>query len=151
MLVACITARAMRLGPSADLPVPRDRTTLGRALAAFGAQLLLEVSDPTVVAVFRLAIAEAERTPEIARALDSIGRETGRAALRRMLTRARRSGLLAGDPIALAEEFMALLSGNLMISLLLRVAGPPSPDEARRRADAATSAFFRLHPKSRLP
>ena len=100
-----------------------------------------------MIGVFWLAIAEAERAPQIARALDSIGRETSRAALREMLTQARTSGLLAGDPAELAELFMALLWGNLMESLLLRVAGPPSADEARRRAEEAVAAFLRLHPK----
>ncbi len=86
MLVACISERAKRLRMPEDLPLVRDRETLARVLVSFGAQLLREVSDPTVVAVFRLAIAEAERTPEVARALDAIGREASRAALREMLT-----------------------------------------------------------------
>jgi AcrR family transcriptional regulator len=94
MLAACISERAKRLQPPADLPEPRDREALGRALAAFGARLVREVSDPTVIAVFRLAIAEAVRAPEIARALDSIGYETIRAALREIMTRARSAGLL---------------------------------------------------------
>src|SRR5258706_14115060 len=61
MLVACISERARRLGVPAGLPEPRDRATLARVLAAVGAQLLREISDPTVIAVFRLAIAEAVR------------------------------------------------------------------------------------------
>src|SRR5262245_32123234 len=67
MLVACIAARAERLRVPADLPEPRDRATLARVLENLGARLLREVSDPTVIAVFRLAIAEAVRAPEIAR------------------------------------------------------------------------------------
>src|SRR5262245_58389667 len=67
MLIACIAARAERLRVPADLPEPRDRTTLARVLENLGARLLREVSDPTVIAVFRLAIAEAVRAPEIAR------------------------------------------------------------------------------------
>ena len=52
MLIACISERARRLRAPSDLPVPRDRDTLARVLASFGAQLVREVSDPTVVAVF---------------------------------------------------------------------------------------------------
>jgi hypothetical protein len=124
----------------------RDRETLAGVLVSFGARLLREVSDPTVVAVFRLAIAEAERTPEVARALDAIGRETSRAALREMLTQARSSGVLDGDPAEMAEQFTALLWGNLMIGLLLRVADVPNPNEIKRRARYATTAFLRLYP-----
>src|SRR4051794_39519081 len=66
MLVACIRARAERLKLPVDLPDISNRANLERALVAFGTQLLREVSDPTVVAVFRLAISEAFRAPEVA-------------------------------------------------------------------------------------
>ncbi|HYW86695.1 MAG TPA: TetR/AcrR family transcriptional regulator, partial [Chloroflexota bacterium] len=137
LLAACITRRASRLGVPAHLPVPRDRRTLGRVLTEFGAHLLREVSDPATIAVFRLAIAEAERAPEVARALDSIGREASRVALRDLLARARAAGLVRGDPAEVAEQFMALLWGSLLVSLLLGVAERPSPTENRRRARAA--------------
>src|SRR5258705_7876154 len=76
MLAACIGERAKRLQIPADLPEPSDRESLARALETFGTQLLREVSDPTVITVFRLAIAEAVRAPEVAQALNSIGVET---------------------------------------------------------------------------
>ena len=73
MLTACISARATRLQVPADFPVPHDRETLAHVLGSFGAQVLREITDPTVIAVFRLAIAEAVHAPEVAQALDSIG------------------------------------------------------------------------------
>ena len=151
MLVACISERAKRLRMPEDMPLVRDRESLARALVSFGSRLLREVSDPTVVAVFRLAIAEAERAPKVARALDTIGRETSSAALREMLTRARSSGLLDGDPAEMAEQFAALLWGNLMIGLLLRVADAPNPNEIKRRSRNATTAFLRLYPPPSKP
>ena len=151
MLVACISERAKRLRMPENMPQVRDRETLARVLESFGAQLLREVSDPTVVAVFRLAISEAERTPRVARALDTIGRETSRAALREILTQARSSGLLDGDCSEMAEQFAGLLWGNLMISLLLRVADPPTPREIKRRAHNATTAFLQLNAQTAKP
>ena len=147
MLVACIGARAKRLQVPADLPEPHDRETLSRVLTAFGTQLLREVSDPTVVAVFQLAIAEAVRAPEVARTLNAIGVETGRAALREIMTRAQSARLLSGKPAEMAEHFSGLLWGNLMMSLLLRVTDRPSPREITRRASAATAAFLQLYPQ----
>ena len=147
MLVACISERAQRLRVPTDLPEPRDRETLARALAAVGTQLLREISDPTVIAVFRLAIAEAVRAPEVARALDSIGGEASRGALREIMTRAQRTGILSGDPREMAEHFAGLLWGNLMVGLLLRVVDRPSPREFARRARNATAAFLRLYPQ----
>jgi AcrR family transcriptional regulator len=147
MLVACISERAQRLRVPTDLPEPRDRETLSRALAAIGTQLLREVSDPIVIAVFRLAIAEAVRAPEVARALDSIGGEASRGALREIMTRAQRTGILSGDPLEMAEHFAGLLWGNLMVGLLLRVVDRPSPREFARRARNATAAFLQLYPQ----
>src|SRR3977135_3894421 len=59
MLIACISERAKRLDVPAELPVLRDRETLEQVLASFGTNLVREISDPAVIAVFRLSIAEA--------------------------------------------------------------------------------------------
>jgi AcrR family transcriptional regulator len=147
MLAACIGERAKRLQVPADLPQPHDRETLARTLTAFGTQLLRETSDPAVVAVFRLAIAEAVRAPEVARLLDATGIQTSRAALREIMSRARSAGLVGGDPGEMAEYFAALLWGNQMMSLLLRVADRPSPREIAQRAGAATAALLQLYPE----
>ena len=146
MLIACIRARATRLQVPADLPVPQDRETLAQVLASFGTQLVRETTDPTVIAVFRLAIAEAVHEPEVARALDSIGRETSRAALRQIMTQAEASGLLEGRPAELAEQFGGLLFGTLIVSLLLGVAARPTSREVAARARDAAAAFLQLHP-----
>ena len=146
MLIACISERAKRLEVPADLPVLRDRETLAQVLASFGTKLVREISDPTVIAVFRLAIAEAALAPEVARTLNSIGREASRAALRRIMARAQASGLLAGRPAELAQRFAGLLWGDLMVSLLLGVAERPNPREIAGRARDAAAAFLQLHP-----
>ena len=146
MLIACISERAKRFDVPADLPVLRDRETLEQLLASFGTKAVREVSDPTVIAVFRLAIAEAVQAPEVARALNSIGREASRAALREIMARAQVSGLLTGRPVELAEQFAGLLWRDLMISLLLGVAERPNPREIAGRARDAAAAFLQLHP-----
>src|SRR2546430_8707548 len=81
MLIACISERAKRLDVPADLPVLPDRETLEQVLASFGAKLVREVSDPTVIALFRLAIGEAVQAPEVARWPHSIGPQASRSAL----------------------------------------------------------------------
>src|SRR5262249_35692050 len=145
MLIAAISERAKRLEVPADLPVPHDREMLTRVLVSFGTQLVREISDPAVITVFRLAIAEAAQAPEVARALDSVGREASRAALRKIMTQAQASGLLSGRPAELAEQFAGLLWRDLMVSLLLGVAERPNPREISRRAGDAVDAFMQLH------
>jgi AcrR family transcriptional regulator len=146
MLIACISERAKRLEVPADLPALGDREILAQVLASFGATLVREISDPTVIAVFRLAISEVIHAPEVARALDSVGREASRAALRRIMAQAQESGLLSGRPAELAEQFAGLLWRDLMVSLLLDVAERPTPQGAAERSRGAAAAFLKLHP-----
>jgi len=146
MLIASISERAKRLDVPADLPVLRNRETLKQVLTSFGTKFVHEVSDPAVIAVFRLAIAEAVQAPEVARALDSIGREASRGALRKILTAAQASRLMTGRPAELAEQFGGLLWRDLLVSLLLGVAERPTPREIAGRARDAAAAFLQLHP-----
>jgi AcrR family transcriptional regulator len=145
MLVACITRRATRLRVPSELPVPQDRETLARVLESFGTQLLREVSDPAVTAVFRLAIGEATHAPEVAQALNSVGRGAVRTALREIMTRAHAAKLLEGSAAELSEQFLALLWGNLRLDLLLGLADQPSAPDLAERARKATGAFIQLH------
>ena len=146
ILVACIAERAVKMRwTPADLPAPRDRDSLARTLAACGTRLLIEVSHPTVVATFRLAVAEAKRAPEVARALDVQGRQVNRAPLKEILVAASSSGLLRGDPAEMADRFISLLWDGLFIGLLLGLAERPSAAELKRRAGSASMALLRLY------
>jgi AcrR family transcriptional regulator len=147
VLVACIKSRAERVQRLPDLPAPRDRKMLAATLTAFATNFVREICDAAVIAAFRLAIAEASRSPEIARALDSVGRAGARQALAGLLAGAQASGLLGpGDPTEMATQYFGLLWEGLMVGLLLGVDRAPAPDEAEGRAVKATSAFMRLHP-----
>ena len=146
MLIACISRRAKRFDVPADLPVLRDRETLTQVLASFGTRLVREASDPTVIAVFRLAISEATHAPEVARALDSIARERSRGALRKIMAQALASGLIKGRPAELGKQFAGLLWRDLQVSLLLGVAERPNSREIAKRARDTAVAFLQLHP-----
>jgi AcrR family transcriptional regulator len=146
ILIASISERAKRLAVPANLPALRDRETLERVLVSFGTKFVREVSDPAVIGVFRLAIAEAVQAPQVARTLDSIGREASRAALRKIMAEAQASGLLTGRPAELAERFGGLLWRDLLVSLLLGVIKRPNPREIAGRARDGAAAFLQLHP-----
>ena len=145
MLLACITSRAARMRLSPDLPSPRSRGMLASTLATFGATVIREVSDPPVTAMFRLAIAEATRSPEVAKTL-SASRSANRGALAGLFAQAQATGILGhGDPQQMMEHYFALLWGDLMLGLLLGVASRPKPAEIGKRAQAATEAFLKLY------
>src|SRR5579864_4198027 len=147
VLVACIKSRADRMRLSPDLPAPRSREMLASTLTAFATNLVRGISHPSVIATFRLAIAEAMRSPEIAQALDSAGRDATRGALAGLLASAQSAGLIGpGEPTEMATQYLGLVWEGLMVGLLLGVTATPGPAEAGRRATKATAAFMRLHP-----
>ena len=151
ILVACIAGRAARMRLSPTPPAPRSREMLEATLRDFGTTVIREVSQPAVTAMFRLAIAEAGNSTEVAQTLEE-ARSTNRAALAALLGAAQASGILgAGDSEQMMEQFFALLWGDLLLSLLLGVAATPKRAEIERRAHAATEAFFRLHSSNQEP
>src|ERR1700751_1127176 len=146
MLIACISERAKHFDAPADLPRRGHREAREQVLVSCGTKLVREMSAPTVIAVYRLAIAEAVQAPEVARVLNSVGRKASHAALGKIMAQAHASGLLTGRPEELAEQFAGLLWGLLLVSLLLGVAERPSPRQIAGRARDAAAAFLQLHP-----
>jgi AcrR family transcriptional regulator len=145
ILVACIARRAERMRLSPDLPAPRSLQMLAETLRNYAATVIREVSQPAVMAMFRLAIAEAKQSSDVAQALDE-ARSVSRAALRDLLAEAQARKILnTGDTKHMAEQFFALVWGDLQLDLLLGVAASPKPAEIDKRADAATKAFLGLH------
>lgn len=146
ILVSCITERATRMQPQpADIPKPRSREALEQLLEVYGLRVLTEATHATVVGMHRLAIAEATRSSDVARALHSLARQPIRAILEGILLEARSQGFIAGDPADLTEQFLGLLWGDLMMNLLLDTAEAPGAAELKRRAACAARAVLRLN------
>jgi len=147
LLRDAIAERAQRMRLPLELPAPKNREALAATLTAFGTALLRGVCDPAVRAVYWLAISESDNAPEVARLLDKLGRGASRAALAQTLTQAQADGLIAaGEPAMMAVEFCALLWGDLLLQLLLRVADPPTQQAMQQKARDATEKFLRLYP-----
>ena len=93
--------------------------------------------------MFRLAIAEAKRSPEVADTL-KINRLASRNTIAGILTSAQAGGILqAGDPRQMSEFYFALLWGDLQLNQLLG-SDTPKPAEIERRARRGADAFLRL-------
>jgi AcrR family transcriptional regulator len=146
LLRDAIAERAQRMRLPLELPAPKDRTALAATLTAFGTALLRGVCDPAVRAVYWLAISESGNAPELPRLLDKLGRGASRAALGQTLAQAQADGLIgAGEPATMAVDFFALLWGDLLLRLLLRVADPPTRSAMERKAREAADKFLRLY------
>ena len=142
IMLAGITRWAERMRPVTPAATPKSRRGLSAALRAFGSSALQAICDPRAITVFRLAIAEAVRSPEVAKVLDAEGRQAIRKALEGFLAAAQVARLIPrGDAAALAGQFLSLVLGDLMLTLLLGVRHPPSDEEIETRVRRATRVF----------
>jgi AcrR family transcriptional regulator len=143
ILGACIAERAAVMSQPVKLPTPTSRAALAATLAAFGVTVLREICRPTTVATYRLAIAEAERAPEVARTLDAMGQTPVWQAATDLLAASIAAGLVAGDAPALAEVFFeALRMNSLLLRLLLRLSDPPDDSAIDATSAAAARAVL---------
>jgi AcrR family transcriptional regulator len=146
ILRALIASTASRMQLPLATAEIGSRAELAAALSRYGTTALAELTSPAVLAINRLAIAEAGRSSEMGRILEANGREPNRRALIALVAGAQSAGLLSeGDPQAIAGQFFSLLMGDLMNRLLLGVAKRPDKREITRRAAAATAAVLALH------
>jgi AcrR family transcriptional regulator len=146
MLAICIAERGSRMRLPEGYPAPKDRASLKEGLRRYGATMLRELTDPDVVAVFRLGIAEAKRSPTIAKSLAAKGRQPATAALEALLQSARASRLIGdGDMRRMMSHFAGLLWGDLLVWILLGIEKAPGGAEIERRAEEAASRFMELY------
>jgi len=146
MLAASIAERGNRMRLPEGFPAPATREGLRKALTRFGATMITELTDPDVVAAFRLGIGEAKRSPGIARSIQARGREPARAALGGLLHAARESRLLKpGDEGEMISRFNALLWGDILVWILLGLEKAPGPKEVERRAVEAAQLFLSMY------
>ena len=151
ILRALIATTASRMHLPLDVAEIRDRAQVASALTQYGKAALRELSSPAVLAIQRLAIAEAGQSSELGSILDQEGREPNRRALTDVMARAQAAGVLGTtDPGLMAGQFFSLLMGDLMNRLLLGVASRSGPKEIARRAQAATAALLALHARRHL-
>ena len=146
MLVECIGYGVQRMRQPLTLPSAHDRESLIATLSAFGANFLHVLLGKPVVALYRLALVEVERSPEVARTLDDAGRGGARKAFAEMLTKAQDAKLIGGDPDIVAGRFFAILLGDWFMRSLLGVIAPPSAGEIETRAKATAEALLTLYP-----
>jgi AcrR family transcriptional regulator len=136
-------ARGMRQRLESMMPAPSSREELTATLIEVGISILRTVCNAEVLMIYRLAIAESDRSPEVGRVLDNQGREANHRALAKFLKEAQARGLIGpGDPAALVARYAAVLWDDLLVRLLLRVRNAPGAKEISARARAASEAIL---------
>ena len=118
VLATCISEHTEQMRRTLDttIPVPQSRDALTKLLVEFGVSIL-----------------------------KTSGREANLKAVTELIRNAQSLGLIvAGDPAVLAARFFAVLTGDLLIRLLMRVREAPTKRGIVARARAATEMLVPL-------
>lgn len=135
ILSALISDRAAQMSPAAVLPAPTDRASFQALLIEFGAAFLERGLATDTMALTRLAVAEAENEPELARILRDSGRRPVTRTALRMFAAANRAGLIGSlNARSALRVWFGLLAGDLPTERLLGLRRPPGPRYATVRA-----------------
>jgi len=145
ILEALVSATAERMRVPLAAADIADRAGLRAALVGYGITALTELTGPHVLAIHRLAAAEAGQSAELGKILDQAGRGPNRRALVGLMSRARAAGLVRGEPSVMSLQYFNLLGGDIFLRLLLGAIRAPRAQESRERAEAAADAVLQLH------
>jgi AcrR family transcriptional regulator len=80
-----VRERSGEMAAGIEIAEPRTKAAFFEAIAAFGATFLTRLVDPTTIALYRLAIAEAGPSSDLGQALEASGHAPARQSLRRFL------------------------------------------------------------------
>jgi AcrR family transcriptional regulator len=126
--------------------------TPGETLSRLGEQYLQHLFSEQTAKLFRILVAEAQRSPELARIFYEVGPARGRKGLETYLEKARSRGLFDIPDCALAaEQFLALCKGSAHLQFLLNLIPPITAEEASLQTRRAVDAFMTLYgPKEQV-
>jgi AcrR family transcriptional regulator len=122
------------------------------ALTHLGEQYLQHLYSEETVQMFRILVAEAQRSPELARVFYEVGPARGQLGLQSYLETARVRGALdIADCALAAEQFLSLCKGRAHLQFLLNLIPPLKPAQIRLHIAQAVSAFMTLYGAKRAP
>lgn len=116
---------------------------LQETLTVFGRQLLEAYMSPSLLGVYRIAIAEANRFPDLAKAFYKRGPGRAMARLAEILEEAGKQGeVRTGDYLRMADQFVGMIRDNFHLQVVLGLRPPPSAEEAREAVNSAVDIFL---------
>ncbi|EFH11755.1 TetR/AcrR family transcriptional regulator [Pseudoroseomonas cervicalis] len=142
-----VQGNCRRLQGSVDAALVDHALPLEQALAQLGTGWLGFLLQPKVRALHRVVLAESGRSPELAAAFYQAGPVTLRRWLEQWLEGEKARGRLApgASETLVAEQFFALLRGDLFMRATLNLAPDISPEAVAAQAAAAARAIVRLY------
>jgi len=112
-------------------------------LTGLARKFLSTVLDRSNLALYRVIVAESGRFPELAEAFYRAGPDAAANGLAAYIDRERQIGTLrVGNPRRAAEDFFALMRGDLFMRHLLGLADEPPPSVVEAAAGHAVYVFL---------
>ena len=125
-----------------------DPREVEASLTEIARRFLALVLSPDAIAVNRITIAEAMRFPQLGEVFWRAGPERSRTQIEGFLRRAVEAGTLdIADFRRAAEQFIALLRGDIHLRQMLRLDKPPTAAELDAAAKGAVATFLRAFGK----
>jgi TetR/AcrR family transcriptional regulator, mexJK operon transcriptional repressor len=119
------------------------------ALAVLGRRFLELVLSPDAIALHRIIVAEVTRFPALGEVFWRAGPERERVQIESFLRSAVAAGTLSlDDPRRGAEQFIALVRGDIHLRQLLRLDREPGERQIADAAAAAVDTFIRAFARS---
>ncbi len=134
--------------PLADDLFPAEVSDLRAALEAIGARMLDFMLRDRTLAIYRIALAESGRFPELGRAFYENGPYRFTIRFSTWLEQLRAKGLVEVDDIMLAtHQFMALMRCGVFFRRSLSLPPDADAEEIRRTVAGAADTFLRAFAK----
>ncbi len=143
---AVVSSRCTLMAETLELAEVHD-APLDVALRRVGRHILDFLLSPPVLTVFRIAIAESLRFPDLARAYYAAGPLAGHERLAAWMAEEQRRGRLRADadPRQAAEHLIAMLRGTALLRGVLGIAPAPGAAELDRIVGAAADVIRRAY------
>jgi AcrR family transcriptional regulator len=117
-----------------------------QALQGFGERYLQHLYGEQTVKMFRILVAEAQRSPELARMFYEVGPARGRKALENYLLGAKAKGFLRPPDCAVAaDQFLSLCKGPAHLQFMLNMIPPLSIEQIRDHVTQTVALFMALY------
>jgi AcrR family transcriptional regulator len=116
------------------------------ALSNLGRSYLAHLYSEETVKLFRILVAESQRSPELGRLFYAVGPARGRKSLEEYFLAAKAKGLLDIPDCGLAaNQFLSLCKGAQHLQFLLNLIPPLTAEEIGVEVDQAVHAFMAIY------
>jgi AcrR family transcriptional regulator len=116
---------------------------LRATLTAFGLHLMRVYMSPTLIGIYRIAVTEANRFPDLVKSFYEQGPGRATSRLAEVLEAANKRGeIRTNDCSRAADHLVGMIRDNLHLRVVLGLRKPPSAAEAQAAVDSAVEVFL---------